>query len=113
MAAYQEFNFLSSAARTATGESPSITTFSLEVPEGGDMRLYLNCSAASGTSPTLNVSVVAIIGGIEYALASFAQLTSSGKESIVVTGCPANVKIKYTIGGTSPSFTFRVDGHRI
>lgn len=109
--AYQR-QIVASAARTASGESSLVATQS-----GGfladDTRFYLSVSAVTGTDPTLDVDIVATIGGVDYVLGSFAQLTTAGAESIEVSACPPSVKAVWTIGGTAtPTFTFEVHSTR-
>jgi hypothetical protein len=66
-------------------------------------------SAASGTTPTLDVVLQTTADGTNYYTAgSFTQLTTTGTESKVFTGLGSLSRWKWTIGGTTPSFTFAV-----
>jgi hypothetical protein len=72
----------------------------------------LDVSAASGTSPTLNVVVEeSVDGGNSWTnKASFAQKTGAGSETISVSPPHRDyMRVRWTISGTgSPSFTFSV-----
>lgn len=98
---------LPSAARTASG-SVDLN----ELPGNFDEVVgYVDVTAASGTSPTLDVTYqVSPDDGITwYDHTAFTQAVAVTKERKVFTA-PAGVRgrISYTIGGTSPSFTFSV-----
>ena len=113
MPAYKELELVASAARTSSGESALLTLLEgTRIESDGSIRIYLDVTAASGTTPTLDVDVVAVIGGVEMVLQSFAQKTAAGQETIVVPQCPRAAKVKWTIGGTTPSFTFSVQASR-
>lgn len=111
---------LSSAARTASGQSDAQSNWQYR-----GVRLYLDVSAVSGTSPTLDAKVQTKdpVSGtwVDLPNASFAQKTGAGTDTLVIfPGVTAtanrgvsdaldkNWRIDYTIGGTSPSFTFSV-----
>lgn len=101
------FELLPSAARTTSGSSTPVT-------DQGDektLRVQLNVTAASGTSPTLNVVVEDTLDGTNWnTIGTFAQRVGPGREVINITTPFANqVRTSYTIGGTTPSFTFSVD----
>lgn len=118
----------SSAARTATANSSPLT-----VPEGNGIKgvwLVLDVTAASGTSPTLDVSIQRYDPVSEQFVnvtgASFAQQTATGTNELVIypgVGETANVSVSdvltsvwravATIGGTTPSFTFTLGGYYI
>lgn len=98
-----------SAARTATG-----TGSSYELGDRGVLRLLLDVTAASGTSPTLDVAVETSYDGSTWrSVAAFAQKTAAGTERKSFSGCDRFVRITYTIGGTTPSFTFSVSGEAV
>jgi len=103
---------VTSAARTATGQSAAITVGRVET--SGKFGLILNCTAASGTTPTLDVTVEWSADGTNFFAAqaadSFTQVTTTGQvgaKSFDVKG--PFYRVKWTIGGTTPSFTFTVD----
>lgn len=100
---------LASAARTANGTTGALTGF------GGvrSIRAQLNCTAAAGTSPTLNVIIEdSVDGGNNWnTVGTFTQLVAAGRQ---VLNVPApfgdQVRISWTIGGSAgQSFTFAVD----
>lgn len=101
-----------SAARVATG---SITIDLLRGQANAGIeagRFFMDVTAASGTTPTLDVDVVELLPeGRERVLGSFAQITVVGTRELAVTDVPftASLRIDFTIGGTTPSFTFSVD----
>jgi hypothetical protein len=96
-----------SAARTAT------FNHDLEglAKDWDEMALYVNCTAASGTTPTLDISYQTTMDGgtTWFTHTSFTQLTTTGTEKKVIAA-PIGVdsRILCTIGGTTPSFTFSV-----
>lgn len=71
---------------------------------------YLNITAASGTSPTLDVKLEDSADGVTfYTVATFAQKVAAGAERIVLNGpIGRHLRVAYTVGGTTPSFTFDV-----
>lgn len=96
---------LASAARTATGQS---TKF--DVGHGELLSVLVDVTAASGTSPTLTVNVEWTNNGTDWFIAdpadSFTALTAAGKRTKVFTVKGTGARLNYTIGGTTPSFTF-------
>jgi len=96
--------FLASAARTTSGNSGAI-----DLSYADDVLVFLNVTAATGTSPTLDVKVYTVDDdGTEYEIAAFTQKTAVGKEAKAISVFGSKLKIGYTIGGTTPSFTFAV-----
>jgi hypothetical protein len=111
-ARYREFEAVASAARTTSDGTATIETSTTLSLEGSELVLYLDVSAASGGSPTLDIDVIGVVGGKDFTLGSFTQKTTTGKERIVVDDCPKDIKINWTIGGATPSFTFDINAHR-
>lgn len=99
-----------SAARTTTGTSGVITA----VTPTEALRAQLDVTAAAGTSPTLDVVIQdSLDGGATWnTVGTFAQKTVAGREVINVTA-PFSplLRVSWTIGGTTPSFTFAVVWH--
>lgn len=95
-----------SAARTATGNGSAVSV------TGDKAVMYIDCSAASGTTPTLVVKLQGqdpVSGNWFDTGDSFAQLTATGSERVEIAALPdADLRCVYTIGGTTPSFTFTV-----
>jgi hypothetical protein len=76
------------------------------------LRFQLNVTAASGTSPTLDVVVEDTLDGTNWnTVGTFAQRTAAGRQVIDITSpFSGRLRVRWTIGGTSPSFTFSVVG---
>lgn len=99
------FTPIPSAARTATGNHDLSG-----IPGDWDEVVgYLNVTAASGTSPTLDIKYQTTPddGTTWFDHTTFTQATTTTTERKVFT-VPVGVKgrLLYTIGGTTPSFTF-------
>lgn len=74
-----------------------------------DVRVYLNVIDVAGTTPTLDVVINATINGVQYQIGAFTQRTTTGKEVIIIAGCPKDIQIQATLGGTTPNFDFEVN----
>jgi hypothetical protein len=76
------------------------------------LRFQLNVTAASGTSPTLDVVVEDTLDGTNWnTVGTFAQRTAAGRQVIDITSpFSGRLRVRWTIGGTAPSFTFSVVG---
>ncbi len=96
---------VASASRTTSGNSAD-----LSVANESAAAFYLSVTAATGTSPTLDVVVeVKDAAGVYYPIATFAQLAAAGTERIAITPLPDSmIRVTWTIGGTTPDFTFSV-----
>ena len=99
-----------SAARAVTGDSGWLSS-----DEFGSAVLALDVTAASGTTPTLNVVVETAssnAGANTRAVTGspFAQKTTSGAERKSFSGFDSFYRVGWTVGGTTPSFTFSVSG---
>ncbi|MGA0100315.1 MAG: hypothetical protein ACO3LM_12645 [Steroidobacteraceae bacterium] len=99
------------AARTATGQTSGIDLQTYD----GDVVFLLDSAAGTGTSPTLDVTIEDSADNSSFAAitgAAFTQVTGTASaQKLVVNKDSARryVRVKYTIGGTSPSFTFSVN----
>lgn len=116
---FEETELLASAARTVSGEGAAAEIIARQVLASGydeqlnpDLRVYLSVSAASGTTPTLDVTIVKTINGVDYTLGTFAQKVAAGSEVITVANAPESLKAVFAITGTGPSFTFEVNATR-
>lgn len=99
--------FAASAARTASGDSGPQSGFEVS----SALRAQLDVTAASGTTPTLNVVLEDTLdGGVTWnTIGTFAQRTAAGREVInVTTPFTDRLRARWTVGGTTPSFTFSV-----
>ena len=78
------------------------------------LRAQLSVTAASGTSPTLNVVFEDTLdGGATWnTIGTFAQRVAAGREVInVTTPFTDRIRARWTVAGTAPSFTFEVRIH--
>lgn len=97
---------VASAARTTSGTSA--------VQEGygtaDEIRCQLHVTAASGVAPTLDVVIEDTLDGTNWnVVGTFSQKTIATREVINITGLFTDrLRVRWTIGGTSPSFTFSV-----
>lgn len=102
-----DVTLLASAARTTSGTS--------EVYEVGDkatLRLDLAVTEVSGTTPTLHAQVEtrAAYGSGTWRVLDAFEASAVGSERRVITGADRFVRVAYTLGGTSPGFTFSLTG---
>ena len=112
-----------SAARTATANSDAQKN-----DVGRGVVLFLEITAASGTSPTLDVKLQmrdpVANQWTDIPGAAFAQKTGTGRDSLMLypgiaetanreisVFVPADWRAVATLGGTSPSFTFSLAGY--
>lgn len=96
-----------SAARTTTGNGTAVTGWSRSA---GAAVVKLDVTAASGTTPSLTVTVQDSPDGSTWTTRdTFAAKTTTGNETRSLPGGLApNVRASWTITGTTPSFTFSV-----
>jgi hypothetical protein len=103
-----DLNFNPAAALTA-----SATTNGVELGDKGVGRLTLNVTAASGTSPTLDVTVQCSRDGVTwYDSGTFTQSTGVNTQRKIFL-LDRFVRAKYVVAGTSPSFTFTLTGEAV
>lgn len=98
---------LASAARTASGTSGPITT----PGTAADVLLMVHCTAAAGDTPTLDVSLEESADNSNWTAVGSSgatQLTAAGNRVASARVAKNYVRVAYTIGGTTPSFTFSV-----
>ena len=93
----------SSSARTADGESAVF-----DVSRFSEGLLYIDVTAASGSSPTLDFDIE--VGPADDEMAFIhtepAQLTAAGKTLVKLTNLGEWLRLSWDIGGGTPSFTF-------
>jgi hypothetical protein len=106
----QTDNLVASAARTTTGNSGLLGAGWGAV---SSIRAQLNVTAASGTTPTLDVVIEDTLDGTNFnPVVTFAQKTTTGREVINATiPFSDQMRVRWTVGGTTPSFTFAVDAY--
>lgn len=97
---------VTSAARTTSGNNTGSTGWSAV----SRIRAQLDVTAASGTTPTLDVVIEDTLDGTNWnTIGTFTQRTAAGRQVIDITTPFADqVRVRWTIGGTTPSFTFSV-----
>ena len=102
------------ASRTETATGTSSTVAAGVTPELGDLILLVDVTAASGTSPTLDLTVEYLMdGGTTFAKGdpadAFTQIVAAGVavKSFVLKGTA--YRIAWAIAGTTPSFIFSID----
>ncbi len=96
---------VASAARTATGNGTAFDTANID-----SLNALLVITAASGTSPTLDLTLETTADGTNYYTAGTfpQQTTTNAGISRIVGDLGALSRWKWTIAGTTPSFTFAV-----
>ena len=100
---------LPSTVTTTSGETDQLQTGLLYT-----LAVDVNVSAASGTSPTLTLFLDRLgADGVWYpiwsptAVTAVGQLSTSIGPGCVVAEVPTNnIRLRWTLGGTTPSFTF-------
>lgn len=101
---------VSSAARTVSGASAALSGLAT----ADTLRVQLNVSAASGTTPTLDAVIEDTVddGATWNTIGTFSQKTAVSREVINITNpFTDQVRVRWTVGGTTPSFTFAVDAY--
>ncbi len=101
------------ATRTATGQTSGIDLKEYD----GDVLFILDSAAGGGSSPTLDVTIEESADNSSFAAVAsgavaFTQVTgtaSAQKVALNKDDAKRYVRIKYTIGGSSPTFTFSVN----
>jgi hypothetical protein len=104
------FSIATSAARTATGQSAGFATRQNEV-----VNIAVAVTAHSGTTPTLDLSVEWSNDGSTWfsaqAADTFTQVTTTDSNFVKQFVCKApQFRVKWTIAGTTPSYTFSIMG---
>ena len=109
----QLFSCVANAAVTSTATSAAIDLKEYD----GDVSLILTSAAGTGSSPTLDVKVQDsdASGGTYGDLtgAAFTQVTDSASMQVITFSkdeAKRYIKIVQTVGGSTPSFTFSING---
>lgn len=102
----QTSTVVASAARTVSGDTGALEGWGAV----STLRAQLDVTAASGTTPTLDVVIEDTLDGVAWnTVAAFAQKVGVGREVLNVTTPFADrLRVRWTIGGTTPSVTFSV-----
>lgn len=99
------------APQTVYSFSSTLTTStnSADLPLSAisDLRLLLNVTAVSGTSPSLQVFIDAKTAAGNYVpIGQTGAITAAGTAAVTVNGpLPATGRVRWVIGGVTPSFT--------
>jgi hypothetical protein len=98
---------VASAARTTSSDSGALPGYG----PATSLRAQLNVTAASGTTPTLDVVIEDTLDGSTWnTIGTFTQATTTTRQVInVTTPFSDTLRVRWTVGGTTPSFTFAVD----
>lgn len=120
------FTVHASAAETATANGSFMQIPADLADRVRGVILSLDITAASGTTPTLDIKVQRhnVLGAdfIDLPSAAFAQKTATGTDDLIVypgiaetanrsvSDICRDFRLVYTIGGTTPSFTFSIQG---
>jgi hypothetical protein len=95
---------VASAARTTTGNSGALSA------NGSAMCLGVNVSAASGTTPSMTLTVEWSFDGVNFGpgetAVSFAAITANKATTQRIPAQAPFYRLVWTITGTTPSFTF-------
>jgi len=105
---YWNETLVASAARTTTGNTGNIFGYGAAT----SLRVLLDVSAASGTTPSLTVLVEdSFDGGTNWnTIGTFAAKTAVSREALnITTPLSELIRVSWTITGTTPSFTFSVN----
>lgn len=108
----EQLSAVAGAAQTSTGASTAVLLPNLEV--GGWITVGARVTAVSGTTPTLDLSVEwSADGGTTWFTSqpadTFTQLTAAANVAKSFQVKARHLRIRWTIGGTTPSFTIAVD----
>lgn len=99
---------LASAARTTNGNGSPVDSIAGNDNIGEDVRVFVDVTAVSGTTPSMTVTLQAVVEGVAYDLASSSAITATGQYTFTATVVPRSVQEKHVITGTTPSFTYSV-----
>ncbi len=105
-------NLITIVNATGDGEGSYIDTLpGGQLPGESRARIFLNVtSLTAGTTPTMDVSIVALVGGVDQLIVAFTQSAEgTSQQSIIVEGCPRSLKVEYVEGGTVADFDATVD----
>lgn len=100
------------ALPSAARGSGTVTSGALSTPGSAiHLLVMVHCTAASGTAPTLNVSLEQSNDGTTWTAVTgsgAAQLTAAGnaRSNAIITD--DYVRVTSTVAGTTPSFTYSV-----
>ncbi len=102
--------WLASGVRTANGDS----AVPINLARMDRLRVQLNVTAVAGSSPTLNVVIEDTLdnGATWNQILAFTQAAGVTRQVLNHEGIFSDrARIRWTLGGTTPSFTFAVHGY--
>jgi hypothetical protein len=105
---YREFVLATATVATATGNGSSVDRrpYDLQFGDPG-VRVVINTTAATGTTPSMTPSLQGIMGdGTVVTIASGTAITAAGVTTFTADRIPALIRLSWVITGTTPSFTF-------
>lgn len=104
---YQEETVVEAAARGASGDTGTLPGFG----PASTLRIQLDCGAGTGTSPSLTVTIEDTLDGTNWnAVHTFTAVTTGASRQVANITAPFadRLRVRWTITGTTPSFTFSV-----
>jgi hypothetical protein len=109
----RDVTVLASGAVTATGQSTGI-----DVGGAGTLRAQVVVSAATGTSPSLTVTIQTShdngsTDAWRTAGAAYSALTSASSSPYQSFAVDRYVRVSYVVSGTTPNITFSVVGEAV
>jgi hypothetical protein len=101
----REFVLHAAAAVTASGNG----TVEAVVGDYAEGILDIDITAVSGTSPTIDFTLETYVNGTWRTIpgVTLAQKTAVSTLTAAVTNFGDKVRLSWTVGGTTPSFTFK------
>lgn len=104
---------LASGAVTATGQSAAV-----DVGGAGTLRTQVVVSAATGTSPSLTVTIqtshdAGATDAWRTAGAAYSAITAAGSSPWQSYAVDRYVRVSYVVSGTTPNITFAVTGEAV
>jgi hypothetical protein len=103
----ESYTHLASATRTTNGDT---TSSPANLDYGSVVVWFLDVTAVSGTSPTLDVyiDIQDPASGKWINQDKFAQVTTTGTWGLALPVRSNRYSVRWVLGGTNPSFTFSV-----
>jgi len=100
------FTLLASTTQTASGSGSDVDIGNIR-----NLDIEIKVTNVSGTSPVLNIYIQGkqTATGDYFDIASYTNITAAGNYRLSISNCPYRIiRVRWEIGGTSPSFTFQV-----
>jgi len=89
---------------TASGEGVFVRSVESQELISSEAEFYVDVTAIAGTAPTALFSIVALIGTVEFEVATTIALTTTGLVKFTNTSglkiFPDSLKVLFTLGGT-------------